>query len=195
MTVPPLLGSSPSRPYKRRKVGVRFFLTPSYMACDYESEAVEKFLLPSQPDEGNFTSRTAYETELKTYRCDHMRVMEAHEWWKQGERIEDACREAEAARARAAAEKERREAAEQTRKRCRLEEGEAEAGTSVECCKRCAVKGKSVCGLFVSVLIFGVGLVCVCKPNASCDECRARRTKCKYPGKTSIGAGSLTTAC
>src|SRR6266481_9734373 len=105
MTVPPLLGSSPSRPYKRCEVGVCFFLTPSYMARDYESEAMEKFLLPSQPDEGNFTSRTAYETTLKTYWHDHTHVMEARKWWKQGERIEDARREAEAARAHAAAEK------------------------------------------------------------------------------------------
>src|SRR5258708_1304889 len=147
MTVPPPLGSSPSRPYKRCEVGVRFFLTPSYMARDYESEAVEKFLLPSQPDEGNFTSRTAYETALKAYRRDHMHVMEVRERWKQGERIKDMHREAEAARAHAAAEKECREAAERTRKRCRLEEGEAEASTSVERCKRCAAKGKSVCGL------------------------------------------------
>ncbi len=87
------------------------------MARDYKSEAVEKFLLPSQPDEGNFTSRTVYETMLKTYRRDHTRVMEACEWWKQGERIEDARWEAEAARAHAVAEKERREAAERTRKR------------------------------------------------------------------------------
>src|SRR5260221_2006716 len=147
MTVPPLLGSSPLRPYKRREVGVRFFLTPSYMARNYESEAMEKFLLPSQPDEGNFTLRTAYETALKTYRHNHTRVMEVRERWKQGERIEDAHLEAEAARARAAAEKERREAAERTRKRHRLKEGEAEAGMSVKCCKQCAAKGKSVCGL------------------------------------------------
>src|SRR6266436_1524221 len=147
MTVPPLLGSSPSRPYKRCEVGVCFFLTPSYMACNYESEAMEKFLLPSQPDEGNFTSRTAYETALKTYWRDHTHVMEACERWKQGEQIEDACQEAEAARACAVAEKECREAAEQTRKHRRLEEGEVEAGTSVECCKQCAAKGKSVCGL------------------------------------------------
>src|SRR5258708_22651693 len=40
------------------------------------------------------------------------------------------------------------------------------------------------------MLIFGVGLVCVHKPNASCDECHARRTKCEYPGKTNVGAGS-----
>src|SRR5260221_3945045 len=144
MTVHPLLGSSPSRPYKRREVGVRFFLTPSYMAHDYESEAVEKFLLPSQPDEGNFTSRTVYETALKAYRHDHMCVMEARKRWKQGEWIEDARREAEAARACAAAEKERREAAERTRKCRRLEEGGAEGGTAVDCCKRCAAKGKCV---------------------------------------------------
>src|SRR5258708_27092302 len=147
MTVPPLLGSSPSRPYKRCEVGVRFFLTPSYMACDYKSEAVEKFLLPSQPDKGNFTLRTAYKTMLKAYWHDHTCVMEAREWWKQGEWIEDAHREAEAARACAVAKKECREAAERTRKCHRLEEGEGEAGMSIECCKRCAMKGKSVCGL------------------------------------------------
>src|SRR5258705_5805433 len=117
------------------------------MARNYESEAVEKFLLPSQPDKGNFTSRTAYETVLKAYQRDHMHAMEAHEWWKQGERIKDAHQEAEAARVRAAAEKECREAAEQSRKRCRLKEEEAEAGTSIKCCKQCAVKGKSVCGI------------------------------------------------
>src|SRR5258708_8996550 len=114
MTVPPLLGSSPSRPYKRCEVGVRFFLTPSYMARDYESEAMEKFLLPSQPDEGNFTSRTAYETTLKTYWRDHMHVMQAHEQWKQGERIKDTCREAQAASACPAAGKERTDAASRT---------------------------------------------------------------------------------
>src|SRR6266436_6077946 len=116
------------------------------MAHDYESKAVEKFLLPSQPDKGNFTSRMAYETALKAYQCDHMHVMEACEQWKQSEQIEDACREAEAARARAVAEKEHREAAEQSRKCCCLKEEGAEAGTSIECCKRCSAKGKSVCG-------------------------------------------------
>ena len=133
--MPPLLGSSPLRPYKRHEVGVRFFLTPSYMACDYENEAMGKFLLPSQPDEGNFTSRTAYETALKAYWHDHMHVMEACKWWKQGEQIKDMHQEAEAARARAAAKKECREAAEQSRKHHCLEEEEAEAGTSVEHCK------------------------------------------------------------
>src|SRR5260221_14142507 len=99
MTVPPLLGSSPSRPYKRCEVGVCFFLTPSYMALDYESKAMEKFLLPSQPDKGNFTSRTAYKTALKAYWREHTRVREAHEWRKRGAQIEDMGWEAEAARA------------------------------------------------------------------------------------------------
>ena len=44
------------------------------------------------------------------------------------------------------------------------------------------------------MLIFGVGLVCVRKPNASCDKCHARRMKCEYPGKTNVGAGSGTGA-
>src|SRR5260370_24393467 len=94
MTVPTLLGLSPSRPYKRCKVEVHFFLTSSYMACDYKSEAMGKFLLPSQPDEGNFTSRTAYGTALKAYQCDHMRAMEVCKRWQQGEQSEDACCEA-----------------------------------------------------------------------------------------------------
>ncbi len=101
------------------------------MACNYENEAMEKFLLPSQPDEGNFTLRTAYQNMLKVYWHNHMHVMEVHEQWKQGEWIKDVHQEAEAARARAAAEKECREAEEQSRKCCRLEEEEVEAGTSV----------------------------------------------------------------
>src|SRR5260221_3357827 len=32
--------------------------------------------------------------------------------------------------------------------------------------------------------------MCVRKLNALCDECRTRRTKCEYPGKTNVGAGS-----
>src|SRR5258708_7429238 len=123
MTVPPLLGSSPLRPYKRCEVGVHFFLTPSYMARDYESKAMEKFLLPSQPDKGNFTLRTAYENMLKAYQRDHMCVMEACEQWKQGEWIEDMRQEAEAARAQAAAKKECREAAAWSRNHRHLEEG------------------------------------------------------------------------
>ena len=75
-----------------------------------------------------------------------MCVMEVHKQWKQGEWIKDACWEAEAARARAAAEKECREAAERSRKGHHLEEEEAEAGTSVKHCKQCSAKGKSVCG-------------------------------------------------
>src|SRR5258708_30297579 len=51
-------------------------------------------------------------------------------------------------------------------------------------------KGEVCLWSFISVLIFGVGLVCVHKPNASCDECRTRRTKCEYPGKTNIRVGS-----
>src|SRR5258708_10535940 len=100
-----------------------------YMAHDYKNEAMEKFLLPSQPDEGNFTLRMAYENAMKVYWCDHMCVMEVHKWWKQGEWIEDVHQEAEAARARAAAKKECREAEEGSRKHHRLKE-EAEAGTS-----------------------------------------------------------------
>src|SRR5258708_356202 len=80
-----------------------------FMACNYENEAMGKFLLPSQPDEGNFTLRMAYEAVLKVYQCDHMHVMEVHEWWKQGEQIKDVHQEAEAARARAVAKKEHRE--------------------------------------------------------------------------------------
>ena len=97
------------------------------MACNYKNEAVGKFLLPSQPDEGNFTSRMAYKAALKVYWHNHMHVMEVHEWWKQGEWIEDARQEAEAARARAAAKKECREAEEQSRKCHHLKEEEAEA--------------------------------------------------------------------
>src|SRR5258708_38012596 len=86
-----------------------------YMACDYENEAGGKFLLPSPPDEGNFTLRMAYETTLKAYWHNHTHVMEAREQWKQGEWIDDMHWEAEAARGEAAAERARRVAAAQWR--------------------------------------------------------------------------------
>src|SRR5258708_19719840 len=92
------------------------------MVRNYENKSHLKFLLPSQPNEGNFTSRVAYESALATYQRDHDRVVEARDRWKQSEQVEDARRESKAARARAAAEKERREAAERSRKRPRLED-------------------------------------------------------------------------
>ena len=119
------------------------------MARDYETKAVAQFLLPNQPNEGNFTLRVAFKAAMKVYRHNHACVMEEREQWKQSEHIEDACREAEAARAKAAADKARREAAERSRKRRRLEEEvdeEAETGTSTEPCKRCIAKGEYVCG-------------------------------------------------
>ena len=105
------------------------------MARDYETEAMDKFLLPNQPDKGNFTSRLAYEAAMKVYQCDHTHVLEVHEQWKQGEWLKDACWAAEAARARAAAEKEHREAEEQSRKCHHLEEEEVEASMSIKHCK------------------------------------------------------------
>src|SRR5258707_12277658 len=84
-----------------------------YMARNYKNEAVGKFLLPSQPDEGNFTSRMAYETALKAYQRDHMHVMEAREGGKQSEWIKDAHWEVEAAWAKAEAKNECRDASRQ----------------------------------------------------------------------------------
>src|SRR5258707_10585977 len=40
------------------------------------------------------------------------------------------------------------------------------------------------------MLIFGIGLMCVCKLNASCNKCCTQRMKCEYPGKTNVGVGS-----
>ncbi|SRR5258707_752371 len=111
------------------------------MAHDYENEAMEKFLLPHQPDEGNYTSRVAYETTHKAYRHDCTRVMAARKEWKQHERIEDARREAEAARVRAAANKEHREAVEQSKKHPHVEEAEEEVDMTIEHCKWCIAKG------------------------------------------------------
>src|SRR5260221_10000327 len=111
------------------------------MDHDYENEAMKKFLIPHQTDESNYTLRVAYETAHKAYRRDHACVMVAHKEWKQHEKIEDAHCKAEAARVRAAANKEHREAEEQSKKCPHVEEAEEEVDTTVECCKRCIVKG------------------------------------------------------
>ncbi len=43
---------------------------------------------------------------------------------------------------------------------------------------------------FVFVLMVGIGLMCVHKPNASCDACCDWKMKCEYPGKSGVRAGS-----
>ena len=66
--------------------------------------------------------------------------------------------------------------------------------TSIKCCKQCVMKGESVCVGFTSILMVGIGLVCVCKLSSLCDACHEQKTKCKYPGKAGIGMGSGTGA-
>src|SRR6266436_9946641 len=98
MTVPPLLGSSPSRPYKRCEVGVHFFLTSSTWLVTMKMKPW-----------GSFCSLTSL---MKVYQHDCTHVLEAHEQWKQGDQIKDVHWEAEAVRARAVANKACREAEE-----------------------------------------------------------------------------------
>ncbi len=43
---------------------------------------------------------------------------------------------------------------------------------------------------FIFILMVGIGLMCIHKPNALCDACHDWKTKCKYPGKSGVGAGS-----
>ena len=113
------------------------------MVCNYENESHLKFLLPSQPNEGNFTSWAAYESALATYQRNHDRVVEARDRWKQSEQVEDACRESEAARARAAMEKEWREAMEQSRKHPHLEDDIGmSTSTVIAHCKGCIARGE-----------------------------------------------------
>src|SRR5258708_21128077 len=113
------------------------------MVCDYKNELHLKFLLPSQPNKGNFTSRAAHESALDPYQHDHNRVVEAHDRWKQSEQVEDVCRESEAARAQAATEKEWREAVEQSRKHPHLEDDVGtSASTIVVHCKGCIARGE-----------------------------------------------------
>ncbi|SRR5258708_5262924 len=113
------------------------------MVSNYENESHLKFLLPSQPNEGNFTSQVAYESTLTTYQHDHDQVVEARNRWKQSEQVEDVCREAEAARAWAATEKEQREAVEQLRKCPHLKDDVGmSASAIVVCCKGCIARGE-----------------------------------------------------
>ena len=67
--------------------------------------------------------------------------MAACEEWKQCEQIEDMHCEAEAARVRAVANKECREAAEWSKKCPCVEEAEEEVDMPIEHCKQCIAKG------------------------------------------------------
>ena len=43
---------------------------------------------------------------------------------------------------------------------------------------------------FIFILMVGIGLMCIRKPNTSCDACHDQKMKCEYPGKSGIGVGS-----
>src|SRR5258707_9365812 len=45
---------------------------------------------------------------------------------------------------------------------------------------------------FIFILMVGIGLMCIRKPNTSCDACHDWKTKCEYPGKSGVGVGSGT---
>ena len=98
---------------------------------------------------------------MKDYQHDHMHALEARKQWKQSEQIEDVHWEAEAAKSKAAAEKEHREVEEQSQKCHHLKEEEAEASTSAKHCKLCLAKGQSVLWQPASMLIWCRPCVCV----------------------------------
>ena len=43
---------------------------------------------------------------------------------------------------------------------------------------------------FIFILMVGIGLMCIHKLNALCNACHDQKMKCKYPGKSGVGAGS-----
>ena len=88
-------------------------------------------------------------------------------------------REAEATKAKAAADVRHWGGEEWVRKHPCIEEGEA--GPSIECCKCCIAKGKVIFLAALSPLMVCIGLRCVRKPNAQCDECHIKKTRCDYP--------------
>src|SRR5258708_20226936 len=47
---------------------------------------------------------------------------------------------------------------------------------------------------FIFILMAGIGLMCICKLNASCDACCDWKMKWEYPGKSGIRARSGTGA-
>ena len=113
------------------------------MVRDYENELHLKFLLPSQPNKGNFASWAVYKSTLATYQHDHNWVVEARDCWKQSKQVEDVHQEAEAARVWAATEKEQREAMEQLRKHPHLEDDIGmSASAIIACCKGCIARGE-----------------------------------------------------
>ena len=121
------------------QIGVCVSLPQVFMAHNYKNEAVERFLLPERPDEDNYTLTVAYEATLEVYQYDRVHALDECKHWKQQERAEDACREAEATKAKAAADARCQGGGEQVRKHPHIEEGEA--GPSVERCKCCIAKG------------------------------------------------------
>src|SRR5260221_4632231 len=93
------------------------FFTIIVMPRDYWGKAKIKFPLPSYPKEDAFEDSTKYEAAVDGFGLDRQRVLAECSTWVNHETIADLVCESEAAHARAADDKKRREVEEKKERR------------------------------------------------------------------------------
>src|SRR6266436_5383754 len=176
------------------------------MPCDFQHEAIVKFLIPDRPQEDNYPDPDEFEEKEKEWMEQWDRVLAHHAAWVEREQlVENRCVQ-EAARA----------AAEQTRLHCEVAKrklkvaAQKKVGAVVEVisrgksvCARCSMKGLSICNLSVGWLMeVPPGIPCIKWGGSSRHQtasvaCHDDKAKCEWIINSNAGSedtGSMSGA-
>src|SRR5258707_5789473 len=126
------------------------------MPCNFQHEAIAKFLIPNHPQEDNYPDPDEFEEKEKEWMEQQDQVLACHAAWVEREQLAENRRVQEAACV----------AAERMRLHCEAAEHKLKAATQKKVgavvevisrrksvCVRCSMKGLSICNLSVSWLM------------------------------------------
>src|SRR5258705_1068187 len=144
------------------------------MPCDFQCEAIAKFLIPDRTQEDNYPDPDEFEEKEKEWTEQWDRALACRDAWVEREQLaENRCVQ-EAARAAAEQTRLRREVAKRklkvaTQKKVGAVVEVISCGKSV--CARCSMKGLSICNL-VCQLANGSppGIPCIKRGGSSCRQ-------------------------
>src|SRR5258708_2626598 len=176
------------------------------MPCNFQCEAIVKFLIPDHPQEDNYPDPDEFEEKEKEWTEQQDQVLAHRTAWVEREQLAENRHVQEAAHA----------AVEQTRLRHEVAERKLKAaaqkkvGAVVEVishgksvCARCSMKGLSICNLSVSWLMeVPPGIPCIKRGGSShhqtaCVACHDDKAQCEWIINSNAGsedAGSMSRA-
>src|SRR5258708_29129690 len=141
------------------------------MPCDFQREAIAKFLIPDRPQEDNYLDPDEFEEKEKEWMEQRDRVLARHAAWVEREQlVENRCVQeathAAAERTRLHHEVAKRKLKAATQKKVGAVAEVISRGKSV--CARCSMKGLSICNLSVSWLMeVPPGIPCIKRGGSS----------------------------